>query len=335
MTLSWPNRRLLDLAGIEKPIVLAPMGGAVTPEMAAAVSNAGGLGMLALSWGSPEAVRQDIRRTRALTDKPFGVNLVLEYDQRERFAVCLEENVPVLSFFWGDSAPFVDPAHEAGAIVMHTASSAAEARAVLASGVDCIIAQGWEAGGHVQGEVSTMALVPAIVDVAGDAPVVAAGGIADGRGLAAAFALGASGAWIGTRFLGALEADIHDHYAERLLQAGEADTLHTFDLYDVGWRKAPHRTLKSETSRLWEEAGRPASGVRPGENEVVAQSAAKGDIVRYSSSTPNKATSGNIEALSMWAGQGVGLLTKRQSAAEITNEIINDAAAVLNGLARR
>lgn len=333
MTHSWPNRRLLDLVGIEHPIVLAPMGGAVTPDMAAAVSNAGGLGMLALSWGNPEAVRQDIRRTRALTDRPFGVNLVLEYDQWERFAVCLEEKVPVLSFFWGDSAPFVEPAHQSGAIVTHTASSAEEAHAAVSAGVDCIIAQGWEAGGHVQGEVSTMALVPAIVDAVGTVPVVAAGGIADGRGLAAAFALGAAGAWIGTRFLGAIEADIHDHYADRLLRANETDTLHTFDLYDVGWRKAPHRALKSETSRNWEAAGRPASGVRPGENEVVAQSTAKGDIVRYSSSTPNKTTSGNIEALSMWAGQGVGLLKQRQSAADITREIADEAAGILNGLA--
>lgn len=335
MTQTWPNKSLLDLIGIDVPIVLAPMGGAVTPEMAAAVSNAGGLGMLALSWGDAESVRNAIRKTRALTDRPFGVNLVLEYDQQERFEICLEEKVPVLSFFWGDSAPFVAPAHAQGAIVMHTASTASEAKTVIAAGVDCIIAQGWEAGGHVQGEVSTMALVPAIADIAGAVPVVAAGGIADGRGIAAAFALGAAGAWIGTRFLAADEADIHDHYRERLMAADESDTIHTFDLYDVGWRKAPHRTLKSETSRLWNDAGRPASGTRPNEHEVVAQSTGKGDIVRYSSSTPNKQTSGNIEALSMWAGQGVGLVKTRQSAGDITRELAADAQRRLQDLSDR
>src|ERR1044071_2624957 len=131
-----------ELLGIDLPIVQAPMGGASCPELAAAVSNAGGLGMLALSWHPIDALRAEIRRTRTLTDKPFGVNLVLAFPQQERFEACLEEGVGLVSFFWGDPAPFVAPAHAAGALVASTVSSAAEARDVRAVGVDILVAQG-------------------------------------------------------------------------------------------------------------------------------------------------------------------------------------------------
>src|SRR5205823_9661641 len=173
--------------------------------------------------------------------------------------------------------------------------------------VDVVVAQGWEAGGHVRGLVATMPLVPAIVDAVRPTPVVAAGGIGDGRGLAAVLALGASGAWIGTRFLASHEAAIHPRYQELLLSATENDTVYLEELFDVGWRRAPHRVLRNKTVDAWEAAGRPPAGSRPGEGEVIAKSQAAGDIVRYQSYTPGDDAEGDIEAVSLWAGQSVGL----------------------------
>ena len=209
---------------IELPIVQAAMGGASCPALAAAVSNAGGLGMLALSWSSADDMRREIRETRELTGRPFGVNLVLEWPQADRLAVCLEEGVAVISFFWGQAGPLTEIAHRGGAKVLHTIASADAARRAVDDGADIIVAQGWEAGGHVHGKVATMALVPTVVDRVPGTPVIAAGGIADGRGLAAAMALGASGAWIGTRFLASPEAAIHSRYRDLLLAAKETDT---------------------------------------------------------------------------------------------------------------
>ena len=169
--------------GVELPIIQAPMGGAAGPALAAAVSNAGGLGMLALFRAGIDTVRRQVRQTRALTDRPFGVNLILAFPQEERLAACLEEGVEIVSSFWGDPAAFAARARAGGATtVLHTVSSAEEARRAAGCGVDVVVAQGWEAGGHVQGGVATMPLVPAVVDAVGAAtPVVAAGGIADGR----------------------------------------------------------------------------------------------------------------------------------------------------------
>jgi nitronate monooxygenase len=322
---------LTDLLGIALPIVQAPMGGATTPELAAAVSNAGGLGTLALSWHPPEAARAVIRATQALTDKPFGVNLVLAFPQAERLAVCLEEKVPVISFFWGDPAPHVGPCHAAGAAVLSTVASAHQARAAVAAGVDAVVAQGWEAGGHVLGEVATLPLVRAVADAVAPVPVIAAGGITDGRGLAAALALGAAGAWIGTRFLATPEASIHPRYRQRLLDALETDTVHG-RLFDVGWPDAPHRVLRNATVETWEAAGRPASGARPGEGEAVASSP-RGPILRYSSATPGPEAEGDIEALSLWSGQGVAGVGRVAPAGEVVREIAGEARAVLKSLA--
>lgn len=322
---------LTERLGLQVPIVQAPIGGASSPALAAAVSNAGGLGTLALSWHPPEALRRVIRETRALTDKPFGVNLVLAFPQAERLAVCLEEGVPVISFFWGDPAPHVGACHAAGAAVTSTVATAAQARAAAAAGVDVVVAQGWEAGGHVLGEVATLPLTRAVVEAV-NIPVVAAGGIGDGRALAAVLAAGASGAWIGTRFLATPEAAIHADYRRRLIAADEAATVHT-RLFDVGWPDAPHRVLRNSTVSAWEAAGRPASGARPGEGEPVANTP-RGAIPRYASTTPNPDTEGDIEALSLWAGQGVARVTQIRPAADVVREIAEEAAAVLRALPR-
>jgi NAD(P)H-dependent flavin oxidoreductase YrpB (nitropropane dioxygenase family) len=318
---------LTELLGIDAPIVLAPMGGAVTPELAAAVSNAGGLGTLPLSWNTPDEIRSRAAELRRLTARPFGINLIREWDQRERLSAALEAGAPVISLFWGEAAELVPEAHEAGAVVFVTVATAAEAARAAAAGADVVVAQGWEAGGHVRGTVTTLALVPRVVDVV-DVPVVAAGGIADGRGLAAVLALGAAGAWVGTRFLAARESPIHDDYRRRVLEAVETDTYYG-DLFDGGWPDAPHRALRNSTVEAWEVAGRPAPGARPGEEEEVAARADGSPIARYASVTPQAGMTGETEALPNWAGQGVGLVTRVQPAAEIVRELVADAARIL------
>jgi NAD(P)H-dependent flavin oxidoreductase YrpB (nitropropane dioxygenase family) len=325
---------LCERLGIELPIIQAPMGGAAGPDLAAAVSNAGGLGTLPLWRADNETMRRQIREMRALTSRPFAVNLVLEFAQEERLAVCLDEGVPIISFFWRDPGPLVKRAKAGGAIVMHTVGSADDAKRAVDSGVDIIVAQGWEAGGHVRGTVATLPLVPAVVDAVSPIPVVAAGGIADGRGLAAVLALGAAGAWIGTRFLASQEAAIHRRYRELLLHARETDTVYLDNLFDVRWPDAPHRTLRNKTVEAWEAAGRPASGKRPGEGEVIATSRSSGPIVRYQSYTPVTDVEGDIDALSLWAGQGVGLVSKIQPAGEIVREIVEEAQLILRKFSR-
>src|SRR5262245_55828539 len=183
----WPEgtfmkTALCDLLGIEHPILAAPMGPDLTgPDLVAAVSNAGGLGILQAQFCSPPVFREEIRRVRALTARPFGVNLLLHFPVEDQVAICLEERVSVLSLFWGDPTPYVGRAHAAGVKVFHQVGSVADARRAVAAGVDVLIAQGVEAGGHVAGEVSTLALVPRVVDAVAPRPVAAAGGIGDAR----------------------------------------------------------------------------------------------------------------------------------------------------------
>ena len=193
---------------------------------------------------------------------------------------------------------------------MHTVGSAEEARRAVGCGVDIIVAQGWEAGGHVWGCVATLPLVPAVVDAVAPIPVIAAGGIGDARGVAAVLALGAQAAWVGTRFLLADEMPIHEEYRRLLIAAGETDAEWYANLYEVGWPNAPHRALHNSTAERWEAAGRPAPGSRPGEGEVIAHLASDDAILRYSPAPPMVGTTGEIEALSLWAGQSVALATQ-------------------------
>lgn len=325
--------QLCDLLGIESPVVLAPMGGAVTPELAAAVSNAGGLGMLPLTWATDEEVADRIAETTLLTRKPFGVNLGLAWDQRRRLANALAAGARIVSFFWGDPSALIPEAHASGATVITTVGSAAEAGQAVESGADVVVAQGWEAGGHVWSTVSTLALVPRVVDAVAPVPVIAAGGIADGRGLAAVIALGAGGAWIGSRFLTAAEAAVHPDYRQRLLAATETDTFYG-TLFDVGWPDAPHRVLRNSTVEAWEQAGRPRAGDRPGEGDTPAAAPNGSPIKRYASSTPYEGVTGDTEPLSNWSGQGIGLATRVQPAADIVHEIVDDAERVLQEASR-
>jgi nitronate monooxygenase len=308
---------LCELLGIEQPIVLAPM--VDVPAIAAAVSNAGALGMVTLTWSAD--VGAVVRETAALTAQPLGGNLVLTSDRHDRLDQALDAGLRIISFFLGDPAPYVETVHDAGGIVMHTVGSAEEARRAVASGVDVVVAQGWEAGGHVGSMVGTLPLVPAVVDAVAPVPVIAAGGIGDARGVAAVFALGAQAAWVGTRFLMAGEMPIHEDYRRRLVAAAETDPEWYPNLYDVGWPDSPHRALRNSTAAAWEAAGCPPDDQRPGIGDVIAHLASGEAIVRYEGAPPMVGTTGDIEALSMWAGQSVALARERQSAAEIVDEL--------------
>src|SRR5271155_5570179 len=284
-----------ELLGIEQPIVLAAM--VAVPELAAAVSNAGGLGMVTLTWSDP--VGDVVRGTAALTDRPFCGNLVLTSDQHRRLDEALEAGLRIVSLFLGDPAGYVEPVHDANGLVLCTVGSAEEARRAVGGGVDVIVAQGWEAGGHVGGQIATPPLVPAVVDAVAPVPVIAAGGIGDARGVAAVLALGAQAAWVGTRFLLADEMPIHEEYRRRLMAATETNAEWYANLYEVGWPDAPHRALQNSTAERWEAAGRPPPGSRPGEGEVIAHFASGEPIVRYSPAPPMVGTTGEIEALSL------------------------------------
>ena len=308
-----------ELLGIEQPIVQAPM--SAVPQLAAAVSNAGALGMLALTWSDPAG--DPVRETAALTDRPFGGNLILDSDQHRRIDEALEAGMRIVSLFWGDPAEYVEQVHEANGVVLHTVGSAEEARRAVGSGVDVIVAQGWEAGGHVRSQIATLPLVPAVVDAVAPVPVIAAGGIGDARGVAAVLALGAQAAWLGTRFLLAEEMPTHEEYRRRVMDAAETDAQWYADLYDVGWPDAPHRALRNSTAEMWEEAGRPPLGSRPGEGDVIAHFPSGESIVRYEPGAPMVGTTGDIEALSLWAGQSVALAKQTQTSAEIVAELVS------------
>jgi NAD(P)H-dependent flavin oxidoreductase YrpB (nitropropane dioxygenase family) len=308
-----------ELLRIERPIVLAPL--ATDPRLPAAVSNAGGLGSLGLSWSDDAGAV--VRETAALTDRPIAGNFVLFADQRRRIDQALSAGLRIVSLIWGDPCDYVDPVHDAGGLVMHTVGSAEEARRAAGCGVDIIVAQGWEAGGHVWGGVATLPLVPAVVDAVTPLPVIAAGGIGDARGVAAVFALGAQAALLGTRFLLADEMPIHEEYRRHLIAAAETDAEWYPNLYEVGWPDAPHRAIHNSTAERWEAAGRPAPGGRPREGEVIAHFASGDPILRYSPAPPMVGTTGEIEALSLWAGQSVALATQRQPAADIVAELVS------------
>jgi nitronate monooxygenase len=327
MTLSL-STPLCDLLKIDLPIVQAPIGSATCPELAGAVSGAGALGTLALTWTAPDACADRIRRTRTLTDRPFAINLVLDWDPHERIEVCAREGVPLISTFWGDPGPYVDLIHDSGALHLHTVGSVAEAVAAAEAGVDVIVAQGTEAGGHVRGTTSTLSLVPAVVDAVSPVPVIAAGGIADARGVVAMLSLGAQATWIGTRFLLAAEANVHAAYRDRIIAANAGDTVYT-EVFDGGWPDAPHRVLRNATLTAWEAAGRPAAPDRPGDGDLVATAPNGSPFPRYHMALPQAGTDGDVEAMALYAGQGVGLMHACSPAAGIVEELRDGALRLL------
>ena len=245
-------QKLNEWLGIEFPFIQGGMANIATAEFAAAVSNAGALGLIGAGGMPPEVFQESIRRCRSLTDKPFGVNIMLMHPQVEQLAaIAAEEKVAVITTGAGDPTRFIPAWKESGAKVIPVVAAVALAKLVAKRGADAVIAEGTESGGHV-GETTTMALVPQVVDAV-DIPVIAAGGIASGRQLLAAYALGAIGAQVGTCLLVAKECPIHDNYKAALIKAKDSDTIVTGRIGGT-----PVRVLKNKMAREYvrqEKAG--------------------------------------------------------------------------------
>jgi nitronate monooxygenase len=265
---------------------------------------------LGASWTDPAVLREQVRWIGRVTDRPFCVNLVLDFEQQERLEVVLEERVPIVSFSFGLRPEFVARARGQGARVFVQVGSAHAARAAADAGADAVIVQGVEAGGHVQ---SVVGLLPLLVEVrrAVSLPLLAAGGIGDPAAARAALAGGAAAVVMGTRFVASDESDAHGDYKTRLTEALGEDTVLT-DLFDVGWPESPHRVLRNSTYARWEAAGRPPSGERPGEGDELAD-----DILRYASNLPSTGVEGEVEAMAMYSGQSVGSISTVEPAAAI------------------
>lgn len=318
--------RMLDL---RHPVVLAGLGGVGRAELAAAVSNAGGLGMLGMIRMSPDFIREQIRKTRALTNRPFGVNLVppcapAPGGPEGQFEVCLEERVPVLSLFWCDAAPFVKRCRAAGIVVILQVGSAEEARNAATADVDVIVAQGVEAGGHVRGQVGLLPLLPTVVEAVAPTPVLAAGGIVSGRGLAAALSLGAAGVVVGTRFVASAESEAHPDYKKRLLEACEEDTVIS-EASRVEWPPhAPYRLIRNALTDGASPPSAPIARVRRGEQTV--------ELPLFTSAPPTIHTDGQTELMANYAGQGVGLIRQILPAAAIVEQMVVEAEDTIRGL---
>src|SRR6195256_384648 len=241
------------LLKIAIPIVQAGMSRSTTPELGAAVSNAGGLGIIGGLARTPDELRTEIKLVRELTSRPFGVNHVVCQLDKAAVQMTLAQRVPVLSLAWGRATELTYQAHEAGIKVIHMVTTAEEAGQVASDGADVIVAQGTEGGGHV-GAMSTLPLVPMVVDVVGGVPVLAAGGIADGRGLAAMLMLGAQGALIGTRFLATPEARGRGHSKDVILNALGSQTVASKfydDVLGLVWPRAIVRTINHPLLEEW------------------------------------------------------------------------------------
>ena len=326
--------RICDLFEIEVPIIVAPMGPNITSiALAAAVSNAGGLGIISFGGFPPPLLREQVRRLREETDRPFGVNFILEFPLQDHIAVCIEEKVPVLSFFWGDASPYVEQAHAAGLKVFDQVGSVQAAERSMRAGVDLIIAQGVEAGGHIRGGVSTLVLVPRVVEAVAPTPVAAAGGIADARGVVAALALGAEGVVLGTRFLATPEANAHPIYKQKVLEASEEDTVRT-TLFGYGWPNAPHRALRTRFVEEWLPDEARGSEQRSDE-PVIGHTVFGGQqvpLLRFMGFPPSTDATGDIESMGLLAGQSAGLVREIKPAAEVVRELVDGARAIIEGL---
>ncbi len=334
---------LCHALGIKYPIFSVGFGISAGPELVAAVSGAGGCGVLGGSGVPAEELRRRIAAVRDLTDRPFGVNVIIadfedphssEEDRAfvgEGIAASIEARVPLLVLFWGPPAPFVKDAHRHGVKVFVQVGSLPEARAAAAAGVDAVIAQGIEAGGHVRGTTSIWELLPAAVEAVGPVPVLASGGIGDGRGLARALELGAQGVSLGTRFVACEEAYIHPVYKQRVVDSSAEDTWYG-ELFDVGW-PAPHRVLRNnKTFEEWDAAGRPPPGRRPGEGTPIGtQRRPWGSYrwPRYATGMVTPDFDGDPEYAPMWAGESCGLVNDIKPAAAIVRDLAAEAEAVL------
>jgi enoyl-[acyl-carrier protein] reductase II len=310
---------LTERLGITYPIIQAGMGGVARAELVAAVSNAGGLGVIGAGFMSPAQLREEIRKVKDLTDKPFGVDLLLARDwpgQEEMMEVIIEERVPVFASGLGNPAPYVEALHQAGITVMAVVGTVRHARRVVEGGTDIVVAQGTEGGGHT-GRIATLALVPQVVDAVAPTPVVAAGGIADGRVLVAALALGACGVWVGTRFVATHEAFAHQNYKQKILQATEEDTVVT-----RAFTGKDCRVIRNRYVELWQDR---QAEIQPFPFQMMV------DPEKMEAAVLHGDTDMGITP----AGQIAGAVREVKSAGDIVREMMEEAEAVLSRLAER
>lgn len=307
---------ITELLNIQYPIFQGGMAWVAEHTLAAAVSNAGGLGIIA-SGGAPcDYVREEVRKTKALTDKPFGVNIMLMNPEADAIAhMVIEEGVKVVTTGAGNPEKYFPVWKEAGIKILPVVASVGLARRMEKYGADALIAEGCESGGHI-GEMTTMTLVPQVVQAV-HVPVVAAGGIGDGHGVAAAFMLGAEGVQVGTRFLLADETQIHENYKEKVLKAKDIDS-------QVTGRSTGHpiRVLRNPMTRKYLKME--AEGATLEELEVMTLGSLRRAVVE-----------GDVKEGSLMAGQVAGLLNKRQTCKEIIEEMMTEAVDVMEKAAGR
>lgn len=317
---------LFDHLRLRYPIWSAGMGlGISGADLAAAVSDAGGCGVLGAGGMPGEQVTQLIERYRALTSKPCGVNIILPMSDGTDISACFDARVPLMVLFWGDPQPFVADAHRRGAKLVCQCGSAEEAAAAAAAGVDAVIVQGIEAGGHVKALAPLEETVGSSVRELGSIPVIAAGGLATGSDIAAALKMGASAVSLGTRFVASREAQVRDDYKNRIVTAGAADTVLT-KLFDVGWPDATHRVIRNAAYNNWEQAGKPPSGDRPGERDTIAY-VQSGELPRYTVCPPVIDLDGDLGDVPLYAGESCEHIKEVSSAADIMRSLIEELHA--------
>lgn len=322
-----------DLFGVELPIMAAGMGTVALADLAAAVSEAGAMGTVGLAAFTPEGIHNELAAARRLTRRPLACNVLIPFLQPGVAEAVTGAPIDAVTLFWGTPSEHIPLFKRAGKKVIWQCGSAEEARAAHRAGADAIIAQGFEAGGHVRGVVTSLALIPQVRDAIGpDAVLLAAGGFADGRGLAAALALGADGAVFGTRLLASTEAAAHPAYKQRIMRARAEDTVHT-TLFDIGWPDAPHRVLRTAVYEEWERAGRPPSGQRPGEGAPVGQIKHAGmgmpPPVKYTVMPPTDYVEGDLDQFAFYAGMSCALTNEILPAGEIVRRIAAEAREVI------
>ena len=307
---------ICDRLGIEYPIFLAGMGGVSLSKLVAAVSNAGGLGIMGGATLDPETLRDEIRKTRDLTDKPFAVDLLAPVPDmiRLHMKVVFEEDVKI--FVAGLAVPeeFIKEMHERDMIVMVMCGKVRHAEKSVAAGADIVAAQGTEAGGHT-GEIGALALIPQVVDAV-NVPVIAAGGMADGRGLVAALALGAEGAIFGTRLIATPEAQAAPGYRDAIVRANEADTMRT-----RAYTGKTARTIRTAYAEEWEKRSDEIQGF-----PQQAMTSVQNQVMDY----PGVTESFDVERTFMPAGQGAGMIHEIKPAAEVVRDIVREAEAVID-----